>query len=136
MAGTPPNYDDVLMPGAGGIRIPTEVFGTGGAGNPGGTMDVVKPITIAMGVLGAAASVTLTPDQTAASYITVTGSGAFATTINLPGAFPGSPYILYNNTANNVIFKVTGKTGITVATGKRAILICEATDVARVTADT
>jgi hypothetical protein len=136
MAGTPPNYDDVMMPGAGGIRIPTEVFGSGGAGNPGGTMAINKQIVIALGVLGAATSVTLTPPQTAASNIIVTASGAFAVTLNLPGAFPGDFYILFNNTANTVTLKVVGQTGVTVASGKRALLVCETTDVFRVTADT
>lgn len=136
MAGTPPNYDNVQMPGGDGIRIPTEVFGSGGSGNPGGSMALNKQITIAMGTLTAAASVTLNPAQTQASEIVVTGSGAYATTLILPGAFPGQPYILYNNTANTVTLKVVGQTGITVATTKRALLVCEATDVARVTADT
>lgn len=129
-APTAPNYSGVMMPGSGGIRIPTEVLGSGG------TMALTKQVTIAMGVLGATASVTLAPSQTAASEIVVTGSGAFATTLNLPAAFPGSVYVLYNNTANNVTLKVTGQTGIVVATGKRAILVGEATDIARVTADT
>jgi hypothetical protein len=136
MAGSPPNYDDVMMPGAGGIRVPTEVFGSGGAGNPGGTFALTKQVTIAMGVLAAAATVNLNPSQTAASEIVVTGSGAYATTLVLPGAFPGAVFVLYNNTANNVTLKVTGQTGVTVATGKRAVLVCEATDIARVTADT
>jgi hypothetical protein len=129
-----PNYDGVLLPGSGGIRIPTEVYGSV-PGGPGGTMALIKQVTIAMGVLGAAGSATLTPPQTQASEIVVTGSGAFATTINLPAAFPGQVYVLYNNTANTVTLKVLGQTGITVATTKRAVLVCEATDVARASAD-
>ncbi len=128
MGGTPPNYDNVQWPGGDGLRVPQEMAPA--------TLAVIKQITIAMGVLGAAASVNLSPNQSQASEIVVTGSGAFATTLNLPAAFPGALYVLYNNTANNVTLKVTGQTGITVATTKRALLICEATDVARVTADT
>lgn len=128
MAGTPPNYDDVRWPAKDGLRVPQEA----GAA----TLDVSLLVTIALGALTAAASVTLNSAQTAASELVVTGSGAFATTLILPTAFPGSSYILFNNTANTVTLMVAGQTGVTVASGKRALLVCEATDVARVTADT
>jgi hypothetical protein len=117
-----------MWPGSGGLRVPQEAGGV--------TLDVISLVTIALGAIGVATAVNLTPAQSNASEIIVTASGAFAVTLNLPAAFPGSHYILYNNTANNVILKVTGQTGVTVATGKRAILVCESTDVARVTADT
>ena len=123
------------MPGAGGIRIPTEVFGSGGPGNRRnyGSREANH---YRYGSFGGRGQRNPYSSQTAASYITVTGSGAFATTLNLPAAFPGTFYVLFNNTANNVTLKVTGQTGIVVATGKRALLVCEATDIARVTADT
>ena len=135
MAGTPPNYDNVMIPAGGGIRIPTELLGTGGAGNNCGTFAINRLFTIAMGTLTSATSVTLTPAQTNASIIVVTGSGAYATTINLPAAAPGAFYLVYNNTANTVTVKVLGQTGITIATTKRALLGCEATDIARYSAD-
>jgi hypothetical protein len=129
MAGpTAPNYENVLWPGSGGLRVPTE------AGSA--AIEVISLATIALGAISVATAVTLTPAQSNASEIIVTASGAFAVTLNLPAAFPGSNYILFNNTANNVTLKVTGQTGVTVATGKRALLVCESTDVARVTADT
>lgn len=128
MPATAPNYDNVRMGGPDGLRIPQE------AGSA--TFDVSLLGTIPMGVLTAATSLTLAPPNTSASELVVTGSGAFATTLNLPTSFPGSFYILFNNTANTVTLKVLGQTGVTVASGKRALLVCEATDVARVTADT
>lgn len=128
MAATPPNYDNVRWGGPDGLRVPTE------AGNA--TLEVALSATIALGVLTAAATVNLMPPQTSASEIVVTGSGAFAATLNLPAPFAGSSYVVFNNTASTVTLKVAGQTGVTVASGKRALLICEATDVARVTADT
>lgn len=128
MAGSPPDYDNVRWPGADGLRVPQEAAPA--------TLLVKKLVTIALGAIGAATTVNLTPQQTGASEIIVTASGAFAVTLVLPGAFPGHPYILFNNTANNVTLKVTGQAGVTVATTKRALLVCESADIARVTPDT
>jgi hypothetical protein len=86
-------------------------------------------------MIGADTTVGLNPDQCQSSMIEVTGSGAFQSILELPAAFPGHEYLVYNHTANNVILRVTGQTGITVATTKRAVLGCEAVDVARYSAD-
>lgn len=128
MAGTPPDYDNVRWGGPDGLRVPQE----GGKA----TFAIKKLTTIALGAITAATAITLTPDQALSSEIIVTATGIFAVTLNLAGAIPGHPYIVYNNGAGTLTLKVTGQTGVTVATTKRALLVCEATDVARVTADT
>ena len=130
MAGTPPNYDNVRMGGPDGLRIPQEA----------GVADfaVNKLVTIALGALSADNATTLTPDQCQASEIIVTASGAHNVVLSLPGAFPGHLYTVFASvaTGQTVTLKVTGQTGVAVASAKRAILICESTDIARVTADT
>lgn len=133
MAGTAPLYDNVQMPAGGGIRIPTEVFGTSGAGKPGASFKVNKTASHDFGA--AHADYTLLPHETQASEIIATNADA-AANIVFPAAFPSHSWIVYNNAGFAVTFKVTGQTGVAVATGKRAILVCEATDIARVTADT
>jgi hypothetical protein len=50
----------------------------------------------------------------------------------------GLQWTVYNNTTSafNLVFKVTGQTGVTVAYQKRAIVYCNGTDIVRVTPDT
>lgn len=126
MAGTAPDYDNVRWGNT--LRVPQE------AGKA--TLSVRKLSTIALGAITAAQSIILTPEQVNASEIIVTATGVFAVTLNLPAAFPGKLYVVFNNGAGTLNLKVTGQTGVTVATTKRALLVCESTDVARVTADT
>jgi len=128
-----PNYDNVMMPGGDGIRIPTEVYGSGGAGTPGGTMALVKQVSHSYG--SGTADWTLSASETAASHYITTSAGGAVNAI-FPAAFPGKRFSVYNNAGANVTYKVTGQTGVAVGTGKRAILVCESTDIARVTADT
>jgi hypothetical protein len=91
---------------------------------------------INVGGAGTTNSITLTPAQAAASEIVVTNAGSGATTINFPGADPGSPFVVFNDSGQACTFKVVGQTGVSVANGKRALLVSESTDIARVTADT
>lgn len=134
MAGTPPTYDGVLWPGAGGIRVPTEVFGSSGAGKAGGSLKLNKSVTHDYGA--AHADWTLNPAECQASLINVTNAAGGGANAILPAAFPGHFWILANTSGQTVTFKVTGQTGIAVATAKTAILYCTATDVQRATADT
>ncbi len=135
-----PNYDNVQWPGAGGLRIPTEGFGLGGPGNPCGTIDVAAEVDINVGGSGTTNTINLTAQQSIASYVTVTNGGTGATTIKWPACQPGSFVVVFNNTAHaqTCTFMVTGKTGVAVADGKRAILVFDkvAGDLVRVTADT
>lgn len=128
-----PNYDNVMMPGGGGIRIPTEAYGSGGAGNNCGTMAIEKLITLDFGAAHAAK--TLTASQTCASVILCTNADTTATTVNFPAAQPGNVFVVNNTSTSAITFKVTGQTGISVATSKSAVLYMNATDVARASAD-
>lgn len=130
MAGTPPDYDNQRWGGPSGGRIPQEMFPA--------TFAITKEVDINVGGAGTTNSINLDPSQLRASYYTVTNAGSGATTINWPAVLPGIVFTVYNNSGQNVIFKVTGKTGITVATSKHAILAMDkvAADILRVTADT
>lgn len=128
MAGSPPYYDNVRMGGPDGLRIPQEANQA--------TFAIEKLVSIDVGGAGVTNTVNLTPDQCLASEVIVTDAGSGATTVVWPGAFPGHVFVVYNHSGQAVTFKVTGKTGISVADTKRALLVCEAADIARVTADT
>jgi hypothetical protein len=130
---TAPGYENVQLPGSGGIRVPTEVYGSNGAGKAGASFKLNKSVTHDFGA--AHADYTLLPAETQASEIIATDASAAANVI-WPAAFPGHYYVVYNNSGFTVTFKVTGQTGVAVANGKRCILVCEATDIARVTPDT
>jgi len=79
--------------------------------------------------------VTLTNAEAAnASIIKITASGTSKSLI-LPAAIDGKMLIVYNAGANAVTVKVTGQTGVAIATTKTAILRCNDTDILRVTAD-
>jgi hypothetical protein len=127
MAGSPPDYDNVRQGGPDGLRIPQE---QGKA-----TYAIKKLTSIDIGKVGSSNVYTLTPDQTLSSEIIVTDASA-AATVKWPGAFPGYVFVAYNNSGQSCTFQVTGQTGVQIANGKRAVLVCEATDIARVTADT
>src|SRR5208283_829247 len=130
MAGTPPDYSNIRWGGPKGGLIPQEIFPA--------TFLMKKETDINVGGAGTTNSITLDPSQTSSSYYTVTNAGSGATTIIWPGLFQGAFFVVYNNSGQNVTFKVVGKTGITVATGKKAILVMDlvAGDIQRVTADT
>lgn len=129
MAGTPPDYDNVRWPGGDGLRVPQEAAPA--------TLTVKKLSNVNIGTQGSANSVTLFPSQSQSSELVVTNSvsSTTAATVVFPGAFPGHIFVAYNNTASGCTFKVVGQTGISVGSGKRAVLVIESTDVARASAD-
>ena len=132
MAGSAPYYDNIRWGGPQGVRIPQEAFPA--------TMALVKEIDIDVGGTGTTNTITLSLNQTRASYYNITDGGSGATTITWPAVLPGLVFTVFNNTgaAQTCTFKVSGGTGIAVADGKRAILVMDGLsgDIARVTADT
>lgn len=83
-------------------------------------------------------TVTLDQKQAQASGIITSVTLTNDLTFNVPAGIPGLQYTVENNTsgAHNVNVGVTGGTAITVAQGKRAIVISDGTNMQRVTADT
>lgn len=128
--GTGPDFDNVRWPGADGLRVPQEMAPA--------TIAVTKEVDINIGGAGTTNTVNLTPNQIRATYIALTNAGSGATTVNWPAVLPGVVFTVWNNSGQAATFKVTGKTGISVANGKRAILAMDTVlaDIARVTADT
>ena len=130
MAGNPPDYDNQRWGGPKGVRIPQEAFPA--------TMALTKETDLNVGGAGTTNTITLDPTQIRSSYYTVTNAGSGATTVVWPAVLPGIVFTVYNNSGQSATFKVTGKTGITVATAKMAILTMDSAsgDIKRVTADT
>lgn len=130
MAGNPPYYDNVRWGGPGGVRLPQEAFP--------GTMALVKETDINVGGAGTTNTINLDLTQTRSSYYTLTNAGSGATTVKWPAVLPGLQVTVYNNSGQSSIWMVTGKTGITVANAKIAILVMDTVlgDLKRVTADT
>jgi|SRR6185437_1310609 len=129
MAGNPPDYDNVRWPGADGLRVPQEV-------SPA-TLAVKKLSNVNIGTQGASSSVTLYPSQCLASELVITNTvnSTVAASVVFPGAFPGHIFVASNQTASGCTFKVVGQTGVSVGSGKRAVLVCESVDIARAAAD-
>lgn len=135
MAGSAPWYSNLRWGGVKtGVRIPQEAFATDGSS----TMEMSQEVDINVGGAGTTNSINLTLNQTRASYYTLTNAGSGATTVNWPAVLPGLVFTVYNNSGQSSVWKVTGKTGITVATSKMAILVMDSAsgDIKRVTADT
>ena len=130
MAGTAPNYSNAKWGGPQGLRVPQEVFPA--------TMAVVKETDIDIGGAGTTNTITIDPSQTLSSYYSLTNAGSGATTVNFPVLHNGFSFVVWNNSGQAATFKVTGKTGISIANGKRATLVMDKVlgDLARVTADT
>lgn len=125
MAATAPDYANERWPGSGGLRVPQEVAPA--------TLAVKKLVTIDFSKV--ASPYALPPTATLASELVV-GSSATASIVTFPAAFPGHIFVAFNNSSSGCTFKVAGQTGISVGVGKRAVLVCESADIARVTADT
>lgn len=143
-APTAPYYDNIKLGGPGGIRIPQEV---GSA-----IFSVVQRVTINASSIGGSSttnSITLTPFYNSnvadiagsgsaagaeASLIVVTGAGSGATTLSLPAAFPGYYYCLKNSSGQSCTLKVTGQSGVSVATGSHQMLLCDTTDISALAA--
>lgn len=96
---SPPNYDDVKLAGPSTPRVPLE--------SQGGSLDIYKEVD-----LGAiSASVTLSPQQAAASLITATPSSAV--TLLLPGLQSGKRFVVQNYStasANTLTVSAAGYT--------------------------
>ena len=129
MAGSPPYYDNYRWGGPGGVRIPQEAFPA--------TMALVKETDINVGGAGTTNTINLSLDQTRSSYYVITNPGSGATTVKWPAVLPGLVFTVYNNTNQSSVWMVLGKTGITVATTKKAMLMMDSTsgDIVRLTAD-
>ena len=124
----PPDYDDVRLGGPSGLRYPLE---QGKA-----TFALKKQVSIDVGGAGSTNTVTLTAMQSLGSEYVITDAGSGATTIVWPGAFPGLLFAVYNNSGQALTLEVTGQSGIAgPANGTRAFFVCEAANIARVTAD-
>lgn len=80
-------------------------------------------------------SVDLTSNQALRSYIVLSGSLGSPANVTIPQATLGHLYMVRNASGATVTVKVSGGTGIAVANGKSALLICGATDIERLTAD-
>ena len=130
MAGNPPYYDNMRWGGPGGVRIPQESFPA--------TMALSHEVDINVGGAGVTNTINLSLNQTRMSYYTLTNAGSGATTVKWPAVLPGLVFTVYNNSGQSSVWMVTGKTGITVANGKMAILVMDSVsgDIKRVTADT
>lgn len=132
MAGNPPYYDNYRWGGPSGIRLPQEVFSVTS------TMAQDKETDINIGGVGVTNTINLSLDQTRSSYYTFTNAGTGATTVQWPAVLPGLQFTVFNNSGQSLTAKVAGKTGITILTAKRAILVMDGPsgDIQRVTADT
>lgn len=128
MAGSAPNYDNVGWPtAAGGIRIPTEIFGAAGAGSPAATMEVaLYSSTTAQ----AGSSLTLNAIQMNASELVI---GSMSSTTNnivsFPAAAPGAIYFVKNLSGSACTVKVAGQTGTSIANGSHMVVVCNKTDI-------
>jgi hypothetical protein len=71
---------------------------------------------------------TLSVSEQAASFVTATNADAGATA-QLSAAIPGACFFIYNATGQILTFKVSGQTGGTIASTKRAFYCSDAVDV-------
>ena len=128
MAGTAPYWDNVQWPASDGIRVPTEVFGSKGAGTPGGVLSLSRETDFDVAAVNAARgvsnSVSLLPAECMSSQISFNNSSANNINFTLPAVFPGQRYILENKCGNSVTFKVTGQTGVTLANNNTQDVVC------------
>jgi hypothetical protein len=60
-------------------------------------------------------------------YIELTGTGGAATNLLVPAK--KKLYFIYNNSTGAVTVKVSGQTGVSVANGKKVLLVCDGTDI-------
>jgi hypothetical protein len=81
------------------------------------------------------ANTTLSTVEASARILEISGTLTASRDIILPNN-DGQEYVVYNATGQNLVFKVSGQTGVTVATTKRALIYCNGTDYKRVTPDT
>jgi hypothetical protein len=125
---TAPYWDGVALPGAGGIRVPTEVYGTKPGGNFGGVLALSRETDFDVAAVntarGVANSVPLLPAECMSSLLTFNNSSANNINFTLPAVFPGQRYVLENRCGNSITFLVTGKTGVTLANNNTQDVVC------------
>lgn len=80
------------------------------------------------------ANTTLTDAEALYEVLTFTGTLSTGRDVVLPN-WDGEQRTVKNGADQTLTFKVSGQTGVAVATGKKAILLCNGTDYERVTAD-
>ncbi len=87
-------------------------------------------------VMTASTNWTLTKAQALCTFVKMTACGCGDSAI-VPTAYlkTGDMKIVRNETDDSVTFKAYGQTGVSIASGKTAILIYDGTDYRRVTAD-
>jgi hypothetical protein len=90
---------------------------------------------IAIDYLAAHADRTLNGPETVGSVFLLTNADTTAANLIFPAVFPGKVFVVNNTSTSAITVKVTGQTGISVATSKSAVLYMNATDVARASAD-
>lgn len=79
---------------------------------------------------------TLSDAETAVRVMKFNGTPGGASTVNISAATgAGRVWYVHNNTNQTVTVKVTGLTGIAIATTKRRILYCDGTDIFAMGAD-
>jgi hypothetical protein len=106
MANPSPTYSDVRLPGADGIRIPTERAGfVGTTAKPAPTLDTFGELPL--GTVGAS-TITLNAQQAGASLISINPTGAV--TIVLPTCQPGRSFLVWNQATatNSVTLQIAG----------------------------
>lgn len=125
---TAPSYENVMLPGSGGIRIPTEVYGAKNAGGGQPTLALAKELDVDVTAFnstrGVASVVTLLPAECQSSLITFNNSSSNNVNFALPAVFPGQAYTLSNRSGNSITFLVTGKTGVTLANNNTQDVVC------------
>lgn len=91
---------------------------------------------LAKSIAGGAGTTTLTAAEASNDVLELTGAITGNRVVEVP-AYPTKQWTVFNNTtgAFTVTVKVTGQTGIVVASTKTAILYSNGTDVERATAD-
>lgn len=106
--------------------------------NPVGVIQSISS-TRTVSVMPSDANYTAVQSDYQAKIIEVTSSVSLTAprSFFLP-SFGGPQWTVFNNTtgAQNLVFVVSGMSGVTVAPGKRAIVYCNGTDIVRVTPDT
>src|SRR5690348_5022434 len=106
-----------MMPGAGGIRIPTEVYGSGGVGNARATLDIDKYVSHDYGA--AAADWTLNTAEACGSIFSVSNASG-AVNMIFKYCQPGGFILVSNQSGQALTVKCTGGgAGITIASTKR-----------------
>jgi len=121
-----PDFDNVRWGGPDGLRVPQE------AGKA--TLALKQMVTVNG---GGSSTWTLLSTEISASELVVTNMGSITSVVSLSAAYPGKVYAFKNSTGSGstCTLKVSGQTGTAVKDGSHAILVCNATDIERWTAD-